>query len=724
MNGIAWEKLACRLSCLAGTTILLGAGCAARKPDQPEGAPAAARAEAVARVEGAARGFMRRHKVQGLAVAVVDSGGLLWSSGFGLADRRNGRAFTADTVSLPGSVSKLFTATAVMILAERGLVDLDAPVLRYLPDLAVRTDGWPLGSITARSLLTHHSGLPSDRFKGMVTDSPPGSGAETAAALPALLQNDYAARRPGTAFAYSNLGFSLLGTLVERVSGRPFAEFVQREIFGPLGMADSSFGFGEPERREAARGYRGGREQLVPYLRDTGAGGMLTSARDMGRFLSAMLAIEGGKPGLLSRGTLAAMWTRQNGGISADLDFGIGLGWWLGPFDSLPGERIVAHGGDWLPFLSLAMILPERDLAVFIMANSLDGSGSMALEELALSAARSFAASERGEELPASPAVTRSREIPPALQSAVTGDWASLAGMVSIRRADGGLRARFAGRWFDCVHRSDGRLGLEARLLGLRLPVAELDEYSLSAETVDGEGVLGFRCHGILLSVCRRVRSAPVEAAWQARVGAWRIPASDADGLVQGVELRMDGDRKAAAELPFLRQSQAEGIPAGDPLPAPGAPHGLRPRPGGEPGRGRGRRRGAPGLVGLPPDAIGDRGRGSGVRLPRPLRRRVCERSLDGAGGTRDNRSAGRGDTPAGVTARHWPHWRWRTGPPGSPGRAARRAPGRTSRSSRDPAGGRRGPGRRLHPRFHRACGPAGRPTGSANQPESRRGRS
>ena len=478
--------------------------------------------------------------MQGLSIAVVDSRGPLWLHGFGMADKRTGRAFTEDTISLPGSVSKLFTATAVMILVDRGLVDLDAPVVRYLPDLAVRTDGWPIEAITVRGLLTHHSGLPSDRFKGMVTDQPPAGDAETAAALPTLLSDDFAPRPPDTAFAYSNLGFSLLGTLVERVGKRPFAQFVREEIFEPLGMADSTFTFGEPERQQAARGYRGGREQLVPYLRDTAAGGLLTTARDMGRFLSAMLAIKKGEPGILRKDTLASMWTRQNGGIAEDLDFSIGLGWWLGPFDSLPGEEVVVHGGDWLPFLSLAMIFPERDLALFVMANSLNGLGSMTLEDLTLAAARSFAASESGVQLPTPPSVTTSRRIPAALQTAVTGDWTTMAGLLRIRQTKGGLRVNLGGKWLDAAMRSDGRLGLEALLLGIKLPVAELGEYSLSAETVKGEGVLGFRGHGILLSVCHRVRDTPVDAAWKARVGAWNMPASDAGGVVQGVELKLD----------------------------------------------------------------------------------------------------------------------------------------------------------------------------------------
>ncbi|MBL8966914.1 MAG: serine hydrolase, partial [Spirochaetaceae bacterium] len=264
--------------------------------------------------------------------------------------------------------------------------------------------------------------------------------------------------------------------------------------------------------------------------------GLLTTADDMGRFLSAMLASARGGRSFLKAGTVAEMWRRQNGKQKADLDFSVGLGWWLGPVDSLPGETVVVHGGDWLPFCSLALVLPERDLAIFVMANSLEGDSSMSLEPLALELLRAFAASERGVELGRAEAAGPSRPVPADLRARLVGDWASLAGLIRIGEAGGRLKIGFAGKTFDAALRTDGRVEMQLRLLGCKLPVAALEEFQLSAEESEGRPLLGFRSHGILLSACERV--APVEPGpeWRARVGRYRL-VNAAEGLVRDVEL-------------------------------------------------------------------------------------------------------------------------------------------------------------------------------------------
>ncbi|MBL8966109.1 MAG: beta-lactamase family protein, partial [Spirochaetaceae bacterium] len=235
---------------------LCAVGAAAQAPSAAFSVPSGAlRAEAVARSLRAAERLRKSCKVEGLSLAVVDSTGPVWTAGAGSAEP--GKAFGPGTLSFPGSVSKLFTASAVMLLVERGLVDLDAPLSRYLPEFTVRAEGWSPESITVRSLLTHSSGLPSDLFRGMVKEESPSGAyppAPTAAELPALLAEEYAARPPFTAFAYSNLGYSLLGTLVERVSGASLRDFMESEIFGPLGMASSVFDFGPEELGPASPG--------------------------------------------------------------------------------------------------------------------------------------------------------------------------------------------------------------------------------------------------------------------------------------------------------------------------------------------------------------------------------------------------------------------------------------------------------------------------------------
>jgi CubicO group peptidase (beta-lactamase class C family) len=540
---VSKSRMMLRARALASALALaaIGGGCASPGGGASGGGSAAHEVGEPERdARQAARRFMAARKVEGLSIAVADSSGVLWAEGFGRARKGASGAFTERTPSFPGSATKVITATAVMILADRGLVDLDAPLARYLPDFSIRTAGWSPEAITVRSLLTHHSGLPSDRFRSMISLRSPSSLEEKAQGLPALLAREWAAREPGRAFSYSNLSYSLLGLLVERVSGESLAAFVKAEILDPLGMVDSLFDFQEADRAAASPGYLRGKIVQTPFFRDLGAGGFLTSAADMGRFTAALLAIHRGEPGILRPEILRAMWTRQNGAVAADLDFSIGLAWWLGPFDCLPGESVVAHGGDWPPFASLTLILPERDLAVFVLANSVEGSGSMALEGLALEALQAFARGRPGPALPPSPVVTTKRELPAQTRDAALGDWASPWGMIRIRARGRGATVSFAGKMLDAVWRSDGRLGMEYRLLGLSLPVFELGEYSLSLERVGEAVALGFRCHGVLQGVCERISPMAPAPAWAARAGSYRLEGEDPDCIVSEPQLRVD----------------------------------------------------------------------------------------------------------------------------------------------------------------------------------------
>ena len=185
---------------------------------------------------------MKINKITGLSIAVVDDQRIVWSEGFGFADKSGDLRASADTVYNVGSVSKLITATAVMQLAEQGKIDIDAPIQTYLPEFRIKTRFPDAGPVTVRSMLTHHSGMPSDYLKGWVLGmEPPEGNADAFMELAGQLGDEYIASPPENVFSYSNLSYSLLGAVVSRVSGEDFSGYVDRHILEPLGMSHSSF---------------------------------------------------------------------------------------------------------------------------------------------------------------------------------------------------------------------------------------------------------------------------------------------------------------------------------------------------------------------------------------------------------------------------------------------------------------------------------------------------
>jgi CubicO group peptidase (beta-lactamase class C family) len=311
------------------------------------------------------------HHVAGAAVYVVKEGQVLFKRGYGLADVERGEPVDPDRTVFPiGSLSKLFTWTAVMQLAEEGKLDLDADVNRYLDFSIPATFPQP---ITLRHLMSHTAGFEDRRF-GQLTDGPAPSaplGAWLRAHLPARV------RPPGELTAYQNYGAALAGYAVERASGLPYDEYVERRILRPLGMGHTTSRQPPPEalRAAAARPYRwvDGALQLQPALdvaANVGpAASFRTTAADMARFLAAHL--EGGRLGdavILQPDTVDRM---QEQSFAHDRRLnGMAHGFW--ELDT-NGQRILGHAGSHFIYNSLALLFPYRRLAVFVVTNSAGG---------------------------------------------------------------------------------------------------------------------------------------------------------------------------------------------------------------------------------------------------------------------------------------------------------------------------------------------------------------
>ncbi len=176
---------------------------------------------------------MRRKRQPGLAVGLVHGGELLWGKGYGVANMESGREVDLDTRFRIASISKTFTAVAILQLRDSGAFQLDDPVAEHLDFFDLRYPGAP--AITIRNLLTHTSGLPRDAHRPMWTECDAPDRDEFLRALP----DRQPTRAPWHQFAYSNFGFSLLGLVVQQVSGLTWAEYLEQYILQPLGMKET-----------------------------------------------------------------------------------------------------------------------------------------------------------------------------------------------------------------------------------------------------------------------------------------------------------------------------------------------------------------------------------------------------------------------------------------------------------------------------------------------------
>lgn len=326
-------------------------------------------------------------KVPGLAIAAVDADGMLWSEGFGHANLNTGLGMTPGTVCNWFSMTKLVTATAVMQLAEEGLLDLDAPVASYYEPFRLARPAARAEAATVRQLLCHSSGLANPfplRWVHPATE-------------PGPIRSDFVRRLierhsrlrsdPGDEAAYSNLGYLVLGEIIEAVSGTSFEERIQRRILDPLGMNHT--GFTTDSSRDWATSYQRRRSPLgvllpvlVPrniigstsgeyrslrhlYVDGAAYGGLVGPVTDAARFLQAHVG-DGTLDGVRVLSADSAQAMRRI--IASGKKLQVGLGWFRQ--GKRPDPRFVEHLGGGAGFWTCMRIYPDDGFGVVIMGNA------------------------------------------------------------------------------------------------------------------------------------------------------------------------------------------------------------------------------------------------------------------------------------------------------------------------------------------------------------------
>ncbi|MBS0420055.1 MAG: beta-lactamase family protein [Proteobacteria bacterium] len=326
-------------------------------------------------------GFMpfalQRADIAGAVVVVVKEGQTLFEKGYGRADVKTGRPVDPQTTVLrPGSVSKLFTWTAVMQLAEQGKLGLDRDVNAYLDFQIPPAFGRP---ITLRQLLTHTAGF-EDRFKNVLVK-------DRASLLPL---DDYVRRAlpprlfpPGTVVAYSNYGATLAGYIVQRVSGQSYSTYIARHIFAPLEMNHSTFEQPVPAAVGLApQGYVLASEPPAPFefIGTIPAGALSTTAADMAHFMIAHL--QNGRflnAQILQAPTAVLMHAPAFRSAPALQSMSLGF---YG--EDRNGHRVIGHAGDLISFHADLHLLLDDHVGVFVGLNSLGKEVASSAVRLAL----------------------------------------------------------------------------------------------------------------------------------------------------------------------------------------------------------------------------------------------------------------------------------------------------------------------------------------------------
>ncbi|MBW2258533.1 MAG: beta-lactamase family protein, partial [Deltaproteobacteria bacterium] len=453
---------------------------------------------------------MKRRKVVGLSLVVVDGQEVLWSEGFGWADRQNQVPATADTMYRVGSVSKPFTALAVMQLHEQGRLDIDAPLSAAIPDFAIRSADPDAAPVTPRSMLCHESGMPSERFAGWADPESDFSD------LPPLLADDWTSHPPYTVWSYSNLSYSLLGRAVEIAAGKDFEAHLEEAVLRPMGMEHASFAPGEDIADLLAHGYRRGRPEDDIHIRDLPAGMLHASASEVAHLLQVLFA-DGAwqETAIVQPETLADMLTPHNAEVPLDLDLSMGLGFFLSDASLSHAGRFAGHGGDTLLFHAQTVALLDHEIGVVVLSNTDTSSGLVG--DIATELASLTLAARRGIPVPPEEEAVTPPADPPSGPIA-SGFYQGFAGGLAVEEKGRGKRAaRVAGLKVVAKPAEPDLYDLRLKLLGIPIRPTGLRSARLYADEVGDQSALVVYQDGSRMLLGVAIDPRPPTEAWRGR---------------------------------------------------------------------------------------------------------------------------------------------------------------------------------------------------------------
>jgi CubicO group peptidase (beta-lactamase class C family) len=311
--------------------------------------------------------FVHQQQIPGFAIGVVQDDRLVYAHGFGAKNLAPDHdPVTPRSLFHMASVTKTFVATSIMQLVEARKISLDAPVVQYLPYFRLADERYQ--TITVRQMVTHTSGMPD--VQDYEWDKPQHDDGALERYVRSL-SNQKLIFAPGTDFRYSNMAFEVLGDLIAKVSGESFDDYVQHHILTPLKMRDSTLLIKKTDPKLMTWGHERDKDghvfpsKVYPYNRmHSPSSNLHSNVEDMARWALANLnhgELDGTR--ILNEQTYDIMWKPAHKLSDSD---GVGISWFLGEYR---GQATVSHGGGDPGYATFLVLLPEKKIAVVLMAN-------------------------------------------------------------------------------------------------------------------------------------------------------------------------------------------------------------------------------------------------------------------------------------------------------------------------------------------------------------------
>ena len=317
--------------------------------------------------------LLKRNKVTGTSIAIVDNGEIVYATGYGFSDLENKRKADANTIYGIGSITKTFTALSIMQLQEQKKLSVTNSIKDYLTDLKIENPFNDGNQIYINDILSHTSGLPSDIANGFFVDNPP-----TISWVIKELNKQRLISPRRYMSAYSNVGYGLLGEVISRVSGLSYGDYLRQNIFTPLKMTSSSIGY---ELNNTSKTYNGNKETIEPTVRDVAAGFISSNVIDVSNFISMLMADGSFKSNqIISPSSIEDMERDQLTNVLLTQPFAYGYGLMIDSIKIKNHKKkdstivsIIGHGGDTHAFHADLAYIPEQKVGAVVLTNSVNG---------------------------------------------------------------------------------------------------------------------------------------------------------------------------------------------------------------------------------------------------------------------------------------------------------------------------------------------------------------